>query len=125
MKAYFNDFYLAIISARKVWLMIVSISILFSSSITFAAVCDSTIESMGNHKPGGLIVKLWNTPKVKICDFDTNQYEMSASDCKHMASLASMAYAMGKVVRLHTDDTYSCSTLPSWGAVNVIYFGIL
>src|SRR5689334_9808747 len=65
------------------------------------AICQGKITSLASHAPGGLYVTIEGTSfsGLKVCDFDSTQFSISAANCKHIASLATLAFAMGKQVQ--------------------------
>ena len=90
------------------------------------AVCQGRISSMASHAPGGLYLQIegftWNF--FKVCDFDASQFDISPANCRHIASLAELAFATGKQVIIYVDNapTTACSSIPNWHTSNTRYF---
>jgi len=103
-----------------------------SYALSGTLMCEQKIAEIGNHAPGGLFIRQESSadkpgfPMLKLCSFTGQQNRTTAEDCKHIASVAAMAYAMGKIVRIHIDNTdeTSCTALTNWQAVDLRYFSI-
>lgn len=92
------------------------------------AVCTGRITTLGNHVNGnnGLHVVVGNSNIIRVCSFTTTQFTVTPEDCKHMASIAALAYATGDSVTFYIDNapTTACSSVASWTAANTRYFAV-
>lgn len=88
------------------------------------AVCVGKVLAIANHTPGGLFLQIEGATLVKVCDFDANQFSVTPNNCRHLASLASMAYAMDKQIQIYIDNAPStvCSAIPPWHTSDTRYF---
>jgi hypothetical protein len=92
------------------------------------AVCTGKITTLGNHVNGnnGLHVVVGNSNIIRVCSFTTPQFTVTPDDCKHMASIAALAYATGDSVTFYIDNapTTACTSVPSWFMANTRYFAV-
>jgi hypothetical protein len=92
------------------------------------AVCTGALTTVGNHANGvnGLYVVVGGSNIIRVCSFTAAQFTVTPEDCKHMASLAEMAFAMNANVTFYIDNapSTSCTAIPSWHIANTRYFSL-
>jgi hypothetical protein len=90
------------------------------------AVCTGKISTLGNHGNGlnGLSIAIGTNNMIRVCSFTATQFSVTAEDCRHLASIAAMAFAMDTNVVLYVDNAPStaCSAIPGWHVSNTRYF---
>ena len=59
------------------------------------AVCTGPLTTVANHANGvnGLYVIVGGSNIIRVCSFTAAQFTVTPEDCKHMASLAALAFA--------------------------------
>ena len=92
------------------------------------AVCVGMLTSVGNHANGGngLYVIVAGSNQIRVCSFTTTQFTVTPEDCKHMASLAALAFATDASVTFYVDNapSTSCTAIPAWHVANTRYFSL-
>lgn len=92
------------------------------------AVCTGKLTTLANHVNGnnGLHVVVGNSNIIRVCSFTATQFTVTPEDCRHMASIAALAYATGDTVTFYIDNAPStaCSSVPAWHAANTRYFAM-
>ena len=103
---------------------------LLGSAEAFAdtAVCTGKLTTVGNHANGvnGLYVVVGNSTVIRVCSLTSAQFSVTPDDCKHMASLAALAFATEASVTFYIDNapSTSCSAVPGWFIANTRYFSV-
>jgi hypothetical protein len=96
-----------------------------ASAVT--AVCVGKVTTIANHANGqnGLVVVINTNPAVRVCSFTAAQFTVTPEDCKHMASIAALAFAMDTNVVLYVDNAAStdCTLLANYFISNTRFFG--
>jgi hypothetical protein len=90
------------------------------------AVCIGKLTKVANHANLGLHVVIESYPIVSICSFNASQFRITPEDCKHMASLAAIAFATDTPVVLYVDNapTTNCADIPNWHVSDTRYFAV-
>ncbi|MEO8018731.1 MAG: hypothetical protein ABI769_13025 [Pseudomonadota bacterium] len=92
------------------------------------AVCNGKLTTVGNHANGinGLYVVVGDSNIIRVCNFAATQFTVTVDDCKHMASLAALAFATEASVTFYIDNAPStvCSAIPGWFVANTRYFSV-
>lgn len=92
------------------------------------AVCSGKLTKLANHANGGngLYVVVGDSTIIRVCSFTASQFTVTPDDCKHMASVAALAYATGDTVTFYIDNAPStvCSAVPGWFVANTRYFAV-
>ena len=92
------------------------------------AVCNGTLTTVGNHANGinGLYVVVAGSNVIRVCSFTSTQFTVTPDDCKHMASLAALAFATEATVTFYVDNapSTSCTAIPGWHVANTRYFSV-
>jgi hypothetical protein len=98
------------------------------TAIADTAVCTGKITTLGNHVNGnnGLHVVVGNSNIIRVCSFTTTQFTVTPEDCRHIASIAALAYATGDSVTFYIDNAPSnlCSSVPGWHTANTRFFAL-
>jgi hypothetical protein len=98
------------------------------TALADTAVCTGTLTTLANHANGGngLYVVVGSSNVIKVCSFTATQYTVTPEDCKHMASLAALAFATDAAVVFYVDNapTSACSSVPAWFGANTRYFAL-
>ena len=89
------------------------------------AVCQGKITTIGNHA-NGLSFAIGTGGMIRVCSFTAAQNGVSVEDCKHMASVAALAFASDANVVLYVDNapTTACSSIPGWHVSQTRYLGV-
>lgn len=89
------------------------------------AVCQGKITTIGNHA-NGLSFAIGTGSMIRVCSFTAAQNGVSVEDCKHMASVAALAFAADSTVTLYVDNapTTACSSIPGWHIAQTRYLGV-
>jgi hypothetical protein len=92
------------------------------------AVCIGTLTTVGNHAAGinGLYVMVAGSNQIRVCSFTATQFTVTPEDCKHMASVAALAFATEASVTFYVDNapSTSCTGIPAWHVANTRYFSV-
>lgn len=112
--------------ASKTYLIVLAFFLSIVSSRAFATYsCAGSINYLGIGANGDVTVAVsdW-TPIHFICSVTTqSNYSMSVPACKAAYAAFMNARLSGKRITIYYNDNgLACNTLPSWGAVNSVYF---
>jgi hypothetical protein len=92
------------------------------------AVCTGSLTTVGNHANGinGLYVIVAGSNQIRVCSFTVTQFSVTPEDCKHMASIAALAFATDASVTFYVDNapSTSCTSIPAWHVANTRYFAL-
>ena len=92
------------------------------------AVCSGKVITLANHANGinGLYVVVGSSNIIRVCSFTTSQFTVTPEDCRHLASIAALAYATGDGVTFYIDNAPAtgCSSVPAWFVANTRYFAV-
>jgi hypothetical protein len=92
------------------------------------AVCTGSLTLVANHANGinGLYVAFSGSNRIRVCSFTATQFTVTPEDCKHMASLASLAFATDTTVIFYIDNAPSteCASVPAWHIANTRFFAL-
>jgi hypothetical protein len=95
------------------------------AALADTAVCQGKITTIGNHA-NGLAFAIGTGNMIRVCSFTAAQFGVSVEDCKHMASIAALAFASDANVVLYVDNapTTACSSVPGWHISQSRYLGV-
>lgn len=101
----------------------------FSTAVAAdTAVCTGPVSTVAHHANGlnGLYVVVGSSNVIRVCSFTATQFTVAPEDCKHMASLAALAFATDTAVVFYIDNAPStaCSSVPAWFTANTRYFAL-
>ena len=108
-----------------IWRFTLGATLFASPSLSFANYeCSGLVAYLGINSGGDLVIQLLNsTPIHNICNVNTQgSYQMSVASCKITYSSLLAAKMTSRPVNIFYNDNLTCSNLPSWGAVNSVYF---
>ena len=73
-----------------------------------------------------MYVTVAGSNRIRVCSFTAAQYTVTPEDCKHMASLAALAFATDASVTFYVDNapSSSCTEIPAWHIANTRYFSL-
>ncbi len=103
---------------------------MIGSSMAFAdtAICTGKLTHIANHANGinGLYIVVGNSNVIRACSFTATQFSVTPEDCKHMASIAALAFATQDDVTFYVDNAPStnCSAVPAWFVANTRYLAV-
>ena len=95
-------------------------------AVAATAVCTGNITTVANHAGLGLLLVVGTNNVVSVCSFNSTQFSITPEDCKHMASLAALAFATDVPVVLYVDNppTINCNEIPNWYVANTRYLAL-
>ena len=98
----------------------------FTQAYADTAVCTGKLTTVANHANLGLLVVVENYSIISVCSFNATQFRITPEDCKHMASLAALAFASDTAVVLYVDyaPTTNCADIPNWHISDTRYFAL-
>lgn len=102
-------------------------SVLFSQvCIADTATCIGPVVQLTNQVPDGFFLKLADSGLMKMCNPEVDTFLVTPQNCKHIASLASLAYATGKnlTVTIANSPGPNCADIPDGLGADVSYVGI-
>jgi hypothetical protein len=92
------------------------------------AICTGTLTHIANHANGinGLYVVVGSSNTIRVCSFTAMQFSVTPEDCRHMASIAALAFATQDQVTFYVDNapSTSCSAIPAWFVSNTRYLAV-
>lgn len=110
------------------FLPLIALSLFTCSTQAAEAWCKGKLTLVAQHAPDGLYVELDSAPgiPIRICSFSEKVFRTTADGCKHIASLASMAYAARDNVTIVVDNapTTQCNSITPWFGADVRYFAL-
>lgn len=108
---------------KSITALILMAALVFPST-SFAYSCGGAITYLAIDSSGAVFVAAGGTPVHAICNIQTQgSYAMPTTVCKAAyASLVAARIAGKNMMLYYFDNGFSCTTLPSWGAVPAAYF---
>lgn len=113
---------------KKLITNIIFISCSISYQLCFAdvATCTGKVNKLANEVPNGFYMSLADSGYMKICNPEQDSFLVTPQNCKHIASLAALAYATGKdlTVIVQNAPGANCSDIPDNHDADVSYVAI-
>lgn len=105
------------------------ICLIFWLQGTFAApvTCKGKVSQLTNEVPNGFYMKVADSGKMKVCNPEEITFSVTPQNCKHIASLASLAYLSGKDLTVIVEDTTGktlCSEILDGYEADITYVGL-
>jgi len=116
-------------TVKKMMMSVTFITSLLMATLSFAEVvtCTGKVNQLSNDVPDGFFMSVADSGVIKICNPEQDSHSVTPQNCKHIASLAALAYATGKNLTVTVDNapTTQCAGLPDDHDSDISYVGIL
>lgn len=115
-------------NVKKITMKTLIISSLLASPLCYADVisCTGKVNQLSNQVPNGFYMSVADSGNMQICNPEQDTFSVTPQNCKHIASLAALAYATGKelTVTIENAPGANCSDITDDYDADISYVGI-
>lgn len=115
-------------NVKKMTIKVLIISSLVVSPLCYAEVvsCTGKVNQLSNQVPNGFYMSVADSGNMQICNPEQDTFSVTPQNCKHIASLAALAYATGKDLTVTVENApgANCSDITDDYDADISYVGI-